>query len=265
MRIFLCAGEGVAPTIVTFNTLLGAYASQGLHTEALKVFGLIVKAGFEPDVVSYSSLLNAFGKSGHPEKAQEVLDLMKKRSRRPNLVTFNGLVDAYAAAGKYEQARELLHDMAEARIEPNAVTICSLFAACARGRCPEKVKDVFHEARVRGIVLNAPAFNAAITAYVEAGQLAEALALLVVMEEKRVQPNGVTFLQLIKAAGSLGDYQQAKDLYDKMIGLGSPLTVEPCSALINAFAIYVRQLLPHRIRLQHAINLHYSLHFLVNG
>jgi pentatricopeptide repeat protein len=38
---------GVAPMIVTFNTLLGAYASLGMHTEALKVIGLIVKAGFE--------------------------------------------------------------------------------------------------------------------------------------------------------------------------------------------------------------------------
>jgi pentatricopeptide repeat protein len=250
MRISLCAGEGIAPSIVTFNTLLGAYASQGMHTEALKVFGLIVKAGFEPDVVSYSSLLNAFGKSGHPEKAQEVLELMKKRSRRPNLVTFNGLVDAYAAAGKYEQARELLHDMAEARIEPNVVTICSLFAACARGRCPEKVKDVFHEAKIRGILLNTPAYNAAITAYVEAGQLAEAMTLLEVMEEERVLPNGVTFLQLIRAAGSLGDYREAKILYDRMIGLGIPLTVEPCSALVNAFAKHVRPLLTYEICLQ---------------
>lgn len=206
------------------------------------MFGFIVKAGFEPDIVSYSSLLNAFGKSGHPEKAHEVLELMKKRSRRPNLVTFNGLVDAYAAAGKYEQARELLHDMAEARIEPNVVTICSLFAACARARCPEKVKDIFHEARSRNIVLNTPAYNAAITAYVEAGQLAEAMTLLKVMEEERVLPNGVTFLQLIRAAGSLGDYQGAKQLYDKMIALGIPLTVEPCSALINAFAKHVRPL-----------------------
>jgi len=264
MRIWLCAGEGVAATIVTFNTLLGAYASQGMHTEALQVFGLIVKAGFEPDVVSYSSLLNAFGKSGHPEKAQEVLDVMKKRSRRPNLVTFNGLVDAYAAAGKYEQARELLHDMAEAGIEPNAVTICSLFAACARARCPQKVKDVFHEARIRGIVLNAPAFNAAITAYVEAGQLAEALVLLEVMGEEQVQPNGVTFLQLIKGAGSLGDYQQAKYLYDKMIDLGVPLTVEPCSALVNAFAMHVRPLLTCKIHLQYA-NLHSAFYFFFHG
>lgn len=233
----------MAPTIVTFNTLLGAYASQGMHTEALKVFGLIVQAGYEPDVVSYSSLLNAFGKSGHPEKAQEVLDLMKRRSRRPNLVTFNGLVDAYSSAGKYEQARELLHDMEEAGIEPNAVTICSLFAACARARCPEKVKDVFHEARIRGVVLNAPAYNAAITAYVDGGLFSEAFTLLEVMEEERVHPTGVTFLLLIKAAGSRGDHQKAKELFEQMLALGVPLTVEPCSALVNAFAIHVSPLL----------------------
>jgi pentatricopeptide repeat protein len=101
--------------------------------------------------------------------------------------------------------------MAEARIEPNLVTMCSLFAACARGRCPEKVKAVFHEARFRGILLHTPAYNAAITAYMEPGQLAEAMRLLEVMEEERVLPNGVMFLQLIRAAGSVGDYQEAKN------------------------------------------------------
>lgn len=70
--------------------------------------------------------------------------------------------------GSTDRAREFLHDMAEARIEPNVVTICSLLAACARARCPEKVRDVFHEAKVRQIALNVPAFNAPITAYIEA-------------------------------------------------------------------------------------------------
>lgn len=60
------------------------------------------------------------------------------------------------------------------------------------------------------------------------------------MEEQNLRPNGVTLLLLINAAGSLGDYREARTLYDKMVDLGIPLTVEPCSALINAFAKHVR-------------------------
>lgn len=237
--VLVLSGESIAPTIVTYNTLLGAYASCGRHTEALKVFGLLVEAGFEPDVVSYTSLLNAYGKSGHLEKAQEVFDLMKKRSRRPNLITFNSLVDAYAAAGKYNQARELLHDMAEAGVEPNVVTICSLFTACAQGRCPEKVADVFHEAKVRNIKLNVNAFNASIQAYLDSRLWNEAMELLKLMELQGVEPDGVTFSSLISASGKSGDYKDARNFYDKMIDMGVALSVEPCSALIHAYAIQV--------------------------
>ena len=44
--------------------------------------------------------------------------------------------------------------------------------------------------------------------------------------------------------------QSAKQFYENMIGLGVPLTVEPCSALINAFAKHVGLLPTYEICLQ---------------
>jgi len=72
--------EGLKPNIVSYNALLGAYASHRKHEEALAVFKSLKQTGLRPDVVTYTSLLNAYGRSGKPGKAKENFDLMKQRT-----------------------------------------------------------------------------------------------------------------------------------------------------------------------------------------
>jgi len=49
--------EGLKPNIVSYNALLGAYASHVKHEEALAVFKSHKLTGLRPDVVAYTSLM----------------------------------------------------------------------------------------------------------------------------------------------------------------------------------------------------------------
>lgn len=51
--------EGVSPTVVTFNSVIGACKRARKPAEALAVLGLMRRKGIKPDVISYNSAISA--------------------------------------------------------------------------------------------------------------------------------------------------------------------------------------------------------------
>ncbi|GFP92215.1 pentatricopeptide repeat-containing protein at2g41720 [Phtheirospermum japonicum] len=219
--------EGLKPNIVSYNTLLGAYASLGLSGPASSIFNEMKKErGVRPDIVSYTCLLNAFGRSQQPEKAKGIFDMMRKDNCKPNLVTYNALIDAYGSNGLLAEAVELLREMEQAGLEPNVVSIGTLLAAC--GRCCEKVKidSVLKAAKLRGIELNTIAYNSAIGSYMNVGEYDKGLALYRRMRKKRVKPDCVTYNVLISGCCKMSKYGEALEFLVEMSNLKIPFSRE---------------------------------------
>jgi pentatricopeptide repeat protein len=64
--------HGPKPSLVTWNTLMSAYAKLGRHAEARALLLRLRENGKRPDVVSYSTLLSAYAKAGLSDEARGV-------------------------------------------------------------------------------------------------------------------------------------------------------------------------------------------------
>eukprot|EP01018_Ginkgo_biloba_P020756 Gb_07283 [translate_table: standard] len=228
--------EGIRANIVCYNTLISAYASLGMHKDALEAFNLLKESGFRPDIISYTSLINAYGKSGQPHKAREIFDFMSRNSLKQNTVCYNALIDAYGSAGCLEEALKLLHEMGHVGVQPNVVTICTLLAACGQCGQPEKTDSIISGAISQGIQLNANAYNTAIANFMNGGMYDRALCIHREMQEKGIKPDGVTYSILINGACKVASHVEAQKHFDEMLDMHIDVTVEACSALIDAYS-----------------------------
>lgn len=88
-----------------------------------------------PDVVSYNTLIKAFAQRANYTAAYEVLDRMKQRKVYPNPITFNTVMDAAVRAGRPNEAWARLEDMRKLGFKPDKFT-CSILvkAFCKSGQ-----------------------------------------------------------------------------------------------------------------------------------
>jgi hypothetical protein len=62
-------GAGVAPTAVTFNTLMDACLARGAPAAVPRMFRALLAARLAPDAASYTTLVAAFARLGRPDDA----------------------------------------------------------------------------------------------------------------------------------------------------------------------------------------------------
>ena len=106
------------PNLISYNTVLKAWAKQGNIDMAEKIFDQIVAAPhIEPDIVTFTKLLNAM--KDDASRAQDYLNQMLKSNNgddgqsliQPNTVTCNTVLNAWAQAKQPERAEHLLKQM----------------------------------------------------------------------------------------------------------------------------------------------------------
>ncbi|KAI5062696.1 hypothetical protein GOP47_0023235 [Adiantum capillus-veneris] len=159
--------------LVTWNVMIAGYTSSGLDEEAFKLFQQMGSQGLQPDEVTLLSLLKASGSLGSLKHGKEVHALIKRNGLQSNVVG-NALIDMYAKCGSCDDA------------------------------C-----DVFKSLSLREVV----SWNAVISGYLQHGHAKEALNLFQEMKEDCHVPDRITFLNVLKACGTLGYLDQAKQIH----------------------------------------------------
>lgn len=66
------------PDIVSWNSIIAAFAQHGLYEKALNFFSQMTMNDFEPDWITFLSLLSACGHAGKVKESTDLFDLMVK-------------------------------------------------------------------------------------------------------------------------------------------------------------------------------------------
>lgn len=232
--------ENIEPNEVTFITAIKACANPAHLDHGKNIHSHVVQSGFESFLYVGNSLIDMYSKCKSVKDARRVFDLM----HREDLVTWNAMIAGYSSSGMNEEAFKLFWQMGSQGLQPDEVTFLSLLKACAGlgslkqgkeihalikrnglqlnsfignalidmyakcGSC-EEAHDVFNSLSQREVV----SWNAIITGYLQHGHAKEALNLFQEMKEECLEPDRVTFLNTLKACGSLGYLDQAKQIH----------------------------------------------------
>eukprot|EP00897_Mesotaenium_endlicherianum_P008462 jgi/Mesen1/7644/ME000004S07918 len=160
---------GVKPDIASYNILLDAFATQGLHAGGCGWGGSLVSfplsaceasmraAGVAPTLRTYTILLGAYARAGRVGDAEHTVQRLEARGPRPDVRIYNRLLHAYGAAGQLAKMEALFREMRKGPLFPDAATYTTLVDAYGAASCQEKAEELFAELLAGGSsVVGAP-------------------------------------------------------------------------------------------------------------
>lgn len=117
-----------SPNLVSWNTIIAAFAQHGHYEKALSFFSQMGLNGFDPDGITFLSLLSACGHAGKVNESMDLFELMVKvYGIIPSAEHYTCLVDILSRAGQLEKAWQITQGMP---FEADTGVWGSLLAAC---------------------------------------------------------------------------------------------------------------------------------------
>lgn len=116
--------------LVTWNTIIAAYAELGLSGEAIKLFYQMQLESVPPNVVTWNSLILGFLRNGQVGEAKEMFLQMQSYKVEPNLITWTTIISGLAQNGLHHESILNFHYMQQFGIRPNIVSIICVLSAC---------------------------------------------------------------------------------------------------------------------------------------
>ena len=209
-----------AKNLVTYNTMIDAYAIQGRYEDAYEIFRMLKQSKVRPDEITYTTLIKASIKEGNVEKALDLLDDMKWINIQPDLVTYNRIIEAFCKANRLYEAKDLVNEMESTKVKPDSMTyvllMTGLLKANKPGPCLTLFESAYADQRTTVLTENVQLYTTAITAAAALGDHERALDLVSRMNTAGVKPNKKTLTALMGACIAGKQYNAAVDVFSKI-------------------------------------------------
>lgn len=129
MNAAFCVFESILDkNVVSWNAIIGGYASHGLAMRALEEFGRMKIAGFTPNEVTFVNVLTACVHAGLVDEGEKhFAAMLTKYGIQADMLHYTCMVDLYGRAGRFDEAVKLIKSMP---FEPDVVLWGALLAAC---------------------------------------------------------------------------------------------------------------------------------------
>ncbi|KAE8075877.1 hypothetical protein FH972_014560 [Carpinus fangiana] len=237
-----------SPDIVASNSMINLYADLGMVSEARLVFEDLREKGWA-DGVSFATMMYLYKNMGMLDEAIDVAEEMKQSGLLRDCVSYNKVLACYATNGQLRECGELLHEMVARKLLPDIGTFKVLFTVLKKGGFPIEavtqlessyqegkayarqavITSVFsvvgmHASAIEScetlakadVVLDSSAYNVAIYAYGVFGEIDKALNMFMKMQDEGLEPDLVTYINLVSCYGKAGLVEGVKRIYSQL-------------------------------------------------
>ncbi|KAG7988032.1 hypothetical protein I3843_03G166300 [Carya illinoinensis] len=250
------------PDIVASNSMINLYADLGMVFEAKLLFEDLRDKGWA-DGVSFATMMYLYKNLGMFDEAIDVAEEMKQSGLLRDCTSYNKVMACYATNGQLRECGELLHEMITRKLLPDPGTFKVLFTVLKKGGFPieavtqlelsyQEGKPYARQAVITSlfsllgmhafaiesceilakadVVLDSSVYNAAIYAYGVFGEIDKALNIFMKMQDENLEPDLVTFINLVGCYGKAGMLGGVNRIYSQL-KFGE---IEPSESLFKA-------------------------------
>lgn len=193
------------------SALIHLYASCRNMDMAGKLYTMMVRK----DLVSSTAMVSGYAKNGKVEIARSIFDAMPEK----DVVSWSSMISGYADSNQPYEALSLFNDMQECGVRPDEVTMLSVISACASLGSLNKARWIHAFIENNGLAKILRICNALIDMFAKCGGIDIALNIFNEMPQKNV----ITWTSMITAFAMHGDGKSALGLFEQMKNQG----VEP--------------------------------------
>jgi len=227
------------------------YAEGGYHERACDVYQrhfqqLRASAGLEGvpaqvailDTRLERSLMNAALRCGRHDLAKDILE-----STPSDVVKHLLLIKSFSSARDLEGAKGVFESLSATGAELNSVIYNTVLEACVECRDLKAAEAWMERTKEAGFV-DVVSYNTLIKAHLHMGRFSEARALISKMQEDGLQPNHVTFNELVNGMISKGSEAHRREVWEivrEMKDCGVKPNQVTCSILLKNLNRYSKE------------------------
>ncbi|CAN8325234.1 unnamed protein product [Cochlearia groenlandica] len=209
-RLMLC--EEFKPDLSTFINMAVSCQTHETLIRARLIHSQAIRFGTDQDIEVINTFISMYLKSGDIYSARLLFDAMRYRT----CVSWTVMISGYAERGDMDEALALFHTMTKDGVKPDLVTILSLISGCGKFGSLEIGKWVDAIANTYGYKRdNIMVCNALVDMYSKCGSILKAREIFDNMSQKTV----VTWTTMIAGYALNSIFLESLELFHKMIDL----------------------------------------------
>ncbi|KAF3786688.1 Pentatricopeptide repeat-containing protein [Nymphaea thermarum] len=214
--------------LVTWNSIIGAYAGHGQLKEALVLFKRMWDEHVKPDGFTLTTVLSVCARVGELDTGEWIREYIQRKGVALNYIVGAALVDMYSKCGRIKSAEEvfelspkcdvsvwnamigglamhgrannafeLFNQMLNVQIEPDAITFLSMLNACSHAGLVERGQTYFDTMRSEYLIVpQIEHYGAMVDLLGRAGRVDEAYNLI---KSMNIQADAVIWRALLGA------------------------------------------------------------------
>ncbi|XVE93811.1 hypothetical protein REPUB_Repub01dG0227400 [Reevesia pubescens] len=214
--------------VVSWNTMVIAYAQSGFFDEALRFYKELRKLCIGYNEFSFAGVLTVCVKSRDLQLTRQVHGQVFVSGFLSNLVISSSVVDGYVKCGIMEDARRLFDEMKVRDV----LVWTSLVSGYAQWGDMESANDLFDKMPIK----NQVSWTALISGYIRNGMGNKALELFTRMMVCRVRPDQFTFSSCLCACASVASLTHGKQIHACLIRTNFRPNMIVISSLIDMYS-----------------------------
>ncbi|KAH7416475.1 hypothetical protein KP509_14G093100 [Ceratopteris richardii] len=221
--------KNIEPDRISFVSILDACASCATLAKGRIIHMFVIEKGFESDIVVKTSMINLYAKCGKLADANCLFQKMETR----NSISWNAMISAYAQHGYSKSALKLFNYMVREAVIPTKVTFYSVLSACSFAGMINEAQGYFDSMkRDYGLTPEDVHYNCLIDLYGRAGRLEEGENLI---RNMQCSPTCASWMSLLGACRVKLDVPRAKYAAERAAEL-DPNSAAPFVMLSNIYA-----------------------------
>ncbi|KAL1203646.1 Pentatricopeptide repeat-containing protein [Cardamine amara subsp. amara] len=203
---------GTQKNLVTWNAMISGYTRIGDLSSAMQLFDTMPKR----NVVSWNSMIAGFAHNGQPALAIEFFkEMIDSGDAKPDEVTMISALSACGHMGDLELGDCIVDYIGKNQIKLNVSGYRSLIFMYARCGNLREAKRVFDEMNERDVV----SYNTLFSAFAANGDGVETLSLFSKMKEEGIEPDRVTYTNVVTACNRAGLFEECQRIFDSVTSL----------------------------------------------
>eukprot|EP01018_Ginkgo_biloba_P013099 Gb_10133 [translate_table: standard] len=219
---------GFEPDIVLANNLINMHAKGGSVNAARQVFDKMS----ERSVVSWTSMLTAYAQYGNGAEAFKLFCEMRWVGSKPNQFTFASVLRAITGLGALQQGKQVHAQLIMNGYEAYIFVGNALVTMYSKCGSMNHALQVFDEIPEPDLV----SWNAIIAGYVREGHVEDLLHLFEAITHVGIRPDGFTFSTVLSGCSGSGALVQGKLFHAHIIKSGFELNMSVGNALVTMYS-----------------------------
>ncbi|KAK9912434.1 hypothetical protein M0R45_036299 [Rubus argutus] len=220
--------NGFATNLFAMTGVVNLYAKCRQIDDAYKMFDRMP----ERDLVSWNTIVAAYAQNGLAKRALELVIRMQEEGQRPDSITLVTVLPAVADFGSLLIGKSIHAYVIRASFDSLVNISTALLDMYSKCGSVGTARSIFNKMNHKTVV----SWNSMIGAYAQNEDPEEAMVIFQKMLDEGIEPTNVTIMEALHACADLGDLEQGKFVHKLLDQLNLGYDVSVVNSLISMYS-----------------------------